>query len=206
MISVLVATRGRPKKLENLIRSIDVPAEIIIVPTYDTDVTASIRNDKRVAVLEMDRGHSVVAAYNHAASGSKYDLLSTSDDVEYCPGSIGEAKRELNESFDNDGIIGFNTINMDSNEDAFMLIGRKFFTTRMKGVLWHPEYLHFYVDTELGDYARSIGRFKFCKTATMINHHPSSGEAADETHKLNRTEKCNHDFSIYQRRKTEIFR
>ena len=200
MISVIVPTRSRPEKLERMVSSLDIECEVLIVPTFKTDVTNKVISDSRVHIVEMDQAHTVVQAFNLMAEQAKYDIVTASDDLEFMPNSLMQAKHELYDKFNGCGVVGFSTVNMQSNDDAFVIVGQSFFNIHLNKVLWHPEYLHFYGDTELGRKAKKLGLFKLSDTALIINHHPSSGERADETHNHNRTEKLAHDEQVYRRR------
>jgi GT2 family glycosyltransferase len=91
----------------------------------------------------------------------------------------------------------------DKSQYSYMLVGKKFFDQRLGRKLFYPEYRHFFADTELGEYAKSIGRFMFCEEAQITHYHPSTGAQADATHTEGRCEKWEHDHYLYLKRKSE---
>ena len=49
-----------------------------------------------------------------------------------------------------------------------------------------PDYWHFYADTELGLFAKEIGRYKYCEGAKISMEHPNTGAPKDATWKASR--------------------
>lgn len=199
MISVLIPTKGRPEKLARCIASIDANCEILILAHSQSDVPLSVSQDSRVIIF-FDSNMMPVEACNYLASMAEGHLLPTGDDVEYLPNALQIAEFELDSMFGGCGVIGMSVINMDCNDDAFMLVGRSFYNDVLGEELFHKEYQHFYADTELGRLAKKLNRFIPCKEAQMINYHPSSGCKADATHSEGRLEKIEHDRKIYEAR------
>jgi hypothetical protein len=191
MISVTIATKGRPDKLARCVNSINACCEILILATAPGDVSQQTRDDERVTVY-YDSSLSPVAAQNFLASKAKYNIMPTSDHTEYMFDSITEARKMLYSEFDGYGVVGFNVVNLKANDDAFVLVGREWYE---KHGLYCPEYQHFYADTELGDTAKKMMRFAFCEDA-VINSHVEH----DETHNYRRSEKLAHDEQVYRSR------
>ena len=195
MVSVLIPTKGRPEKLARCVNSINACCEILILATSPNDIAQQTLDDERVTIY-YDAKLSVIQAQNFLASKAKYNLMPTSDHVEYMFDSITEARKMLYSEFDGYGVVGFNVVNMRANNDAFVLVGREWYEKRG---LFNPEYQHFYADTELGDYAKALGKFKVCELARMKNYHPSCGVEADATHNEKRSEKLEHDRLVYEK-------
>jgi hypothetical protein len=208
-LTITIPTTGRPEKLLACLKSIDYDAKVWIGAMDSEDIPSDI--PAWIAV------RSTVRFTIDAPVGVQIDLAETSepgshilpisDDIVFEPGAIQTALNALNFHFpDSDGVIGFNIKNMtekDKSPYAFMLVGSKFFNERLNRVLFYPQYRHFFADTELGEYADSIGRFKFCEQAMLTHYHPSTGAPADATHIRNRGEKWEHDHMIYQHRKKQ---
>lgn len=201
MVSILIPTKGRPEKLERCIRSIDVYCEILVLATAESDITPFIDQDSRVQVFfDFDKKLSVVACQNELADRARFNLLPLSDDIEFDKGSIQKAIDAIDEKFDGDGVVAFHVRNMQCNDDAFLLVGKKFYEETLKRELFHSGYKHFYADTELGKIAKHAKKFFHCNEATMINYHPNAGFQEDATHQDRRGEKIIHDEELYRRR------
>jgi hypothetical protein len=191
MISVTIATKGRPDKLARCVNSINACCEILILATSLNDISQQTLDDERVTIY-YDSTLTPVAAQNFLASKAKYNIMPASDHVEYHPNSITEARKLLYEEFDGYGVVGFNVTNVDANDDAFVLVGREWYD---RHGLYCPEYQHFYADTELGDIAKNMVRFAFCEDAIIESY-----VEHDATHNHKRAEKLAHDEQVYRNR------
>jgi len=208
IVTVTIATKGRQAKLAACLRSIDYPmAGVLIGAASMEDIPAAVFTSIRIpVVVDITSGHPV-AVQNHVAKQAlpETHILPISDDIIFEPGAIQAAVNELHTVFpDTDGVIGFDIRNMSQKDKcpyAYMLIGNKFFTERLRRTLFHAEYHHFYADMELGEHANKLGRFRTCPTAGLIHFHPSAGYLADKTHCEGRQEKWSHDHKIYMDRK-----
>jgi hypothetical protein len=170
---------------------------VLVLATKQDDVYSAPRG-----VFHFNAEMTIIQAQNYLASLADEDshLCPTCDDVQYIGDAIITAENMLMDKFDGDGVIGFNVINMRCNDDAFMLIGRKFYKNTLGRRLFNPEYWHFYADTELGALAKSLGKFSICDDANMINYHPVAGYPEDATHTDGRREKLDHDRRVYDSR------
>ena len=62
-------------------------------------------------------------------------------------------------------------------------LGAKFFDRYPKKQAFNPNYVSFYADTDIGDYAKKLGLFHFGTDCGIIHHHPiAKNEVADSTH------------------------
>jgi hypothetical protein len=200
-LTVMIVTKGRRDKIKKCVESIDYPCKISIVADSFSDVPESVMVKKNVTTY-VDKKMTPVAGQNMLASLSSGHLLPTSDDVEYLPGSIASAINTLKTKFRFFGVVGFNQVNIpDGSKYAFTLIGRPYYS---KFGLYHPDYMHFYADTELGETAIRGGYFIWDENAKLIHHHPAITGVVDETHKNKRGEKLSHDSGLYQRRVEEL--
>jgi hypothetical protein len=72
-------------------------------------------------------------------------------------------------------------------EYCFWTIGREFYELFQNGEVFCPQYWHFSVDTELGEAAVALGRFKMDHGIKVSIHHPNARNAdRDETHSASR--------------------
>ena len=207
LVTVTIASTGRKERLSDCIRSIDYDNVRVRVGVREG---ADIPTDIQMTFSALFTNDFPVAVQNDLASSieERSHVLAIADDIIFEPGAIQEAVDTLNDAFpDGDGIIGLNITNMRNDQKcpyAFMLVGSKFFNERLARVLFFPGYRHFFADMELGEYAESLGRFRFCSEARVIHFHPSTGAPADRTHTEGRQGKWEHDNELYLERKTRI--
>lgn len=204
-LTLTIPSTGRPERLCDCLRSIDIEADVRVGAVCGDDLPSDIptRIAERISFeFSID---TPVIIQNVLAGKSRGHVLPISDDIVFDKGAIQTALDALDLHFpDSDGVVGFNIKNMtekDKSPYAFMLIGETFFNERLGRVLFYTGYKHFFADTELGEYADSVGKFKFCAEAMLTHFHPSTGTPADATHTKNRGEKWQHDHRLYQDRK-----
>ncbi len=98
-------------------------------------------------------------------------------------------KLMMNRWPDTDGVVGLhqkNIANMNGwCQSAMGVVGRKFADRFPDRKIFCPVYQRFHFDSELGQYARSVGRFEYCLEASLWHHHPVyETNEMDETHRL----------------------
>lgn len=187
--TVLIPTKGRPAKLLRCIQSIPAHIDIAIHATAAADIPTTDRP------LSVSFGcESVVQSFNLLAARVQGAVLPACDDVEFLPGCVESLIGEIQTRSEN-AVVGAHVINRKHNEDAFVLVGRQIIEER--GYLFYPEFRHFFIDFELGRYARATGRFIFCSAAQLRHHHPEVSGEYDDTHRHRRMEKWRHDKAIW---------
>lgn len=92
---------------------------------------------------------------------------------------------------DLDGCVGLSVSNMPPlpgvREYCFLAIGSKFLDRFPMRVAYCPDYYHFFADTELGEYAKSIDKFHYAEEAELYTYHPNANNAGrDSTHRASR--------------------
>ena len=202
MMTVMIPTKNRPDKLAVCLRSIPDWVAVSIVATKSDDLPIEAKNKKRVhtsVLIAPDM--TVPKAFNHMASTSMGDVIMSSDDVEYEEDAFDIVQASFC-TYGHDIVFGMHVINMECNEDAFQCVGVTFKFEHAP--LYCEEYHHFYIDTEVGDKAKALGKFIYLKQARLKNFHPSSGYPADETHTHLRLEKLSHDTRVYEERKLHM--
>ena len=116
------------------------------------------------------------------------------DSCEWTADCAGIIARAFEEHFpDTDGCAGLHMTDPDRPhrencfEFCFMAIGRKFWERFPDDLCICPLYQHFWTDTELGLFARSLGKFQWLKKATVLHPIPKTATLGrDETHKAGR--------------------
>jgi glycosyltransferase involved in cell wall biosynthesis len=113
------------------------------------------------------------------------------DDIEFKPDCLITCLKEFTTRFpDTDGLMGLNQENISSDKDGFSrnamgIIGRKFAERYPDRQCFCPDYISFHADAELGNFARSLGKFHFAANANIIHYHPVyHKDQLDETHSV----------------------
>lgn len=190
MISVLIPTKGRAQSLQRCIKSIDVPARVIVTAHSLSDIAEV----KGIDVFQVDSSLSVIGAQIASFSKAEGDVIVCCDDVEFMPGAISKAQSLLG-----NGVVGFNQINVPGGSPyAFMLISEAYH--KEFGFL-HSGYKHFYADTEYGELVQERGRFIFGADCHVKHYHPCVTKVEDATHLCGRDYKLEHDSKLYALRK-----
>lgn len=217
-IDIAIPTWHRPEKLTMCVNSILKGSyEDVIIHILWTDKNEMFRyakkfgGEKRIILQETDYS-KVSTCWNNFVAQSKAEyVLFLCDDTALNRDCLTNAVRAMQTRFpDGDGVIGLNVTNYPSNwpeaitQYGFRLVGKKFHRRFPKGQAYCPEYYRFYVDTEMGEYAKYIGKFFFCGDARMQHFHPNApGGTIDETHYANRGERQKWDIEIWNARQAK---
>lgn len=165
-ITCLIPTRGeRNEGLERAIVSIPQGVKVITLVNMD----------------------GWIPAVNAACVGLETPMLLAGDDMIFHKGAVCVAAHELYTNFpDGDGVIGFNQANLpEFCKGGFTLMGDKFLRRFPEGPFC-PDYLHYFADMELWQYAESIGRGVYCEAALVDHYHFSVTGNVDSTARVSR--------------------
>ena len=204
-VRVIIPTKNRKNKLAKAVSSIDSRVELIVEGSNeDLDIDRSLISREFVYNEDKseERDMSFVPAINRNCIKGKHIIVS-SDDIYYEEDAIEIAYKELIDRFpDTDGVIGINNYNLGSqgHEGAVTLVGDKFLERFPNRDLFCPEYLHFYVDTELTLLAKKLNRFYFCIESRVYHDHPSITGNYDSTHHYKRSERHTRDGEVWKQR------
>lgn len=106
------------------------------------------------------------------------------DDTELYPDTLINIEKHFVEKFpDTDGVVTFNQVNIDGSDSAMGCIGRKFAARYTNKQCFCPDYVSFYADSELGDYAKKLNKFHFGEDCRINHYHPGFYKNADEAHR-----------------------
>lgn len=158
----------------------------IIIPTVDRKESLQKLRDSidkfcpgtKVTVFKDAQAKGVNLALNTLYRTSESDIvIFLADDTEVTSNIVKICKKEMHKRFpDMDGMLGLNQTNLPEKENchefSFPVLGRAFIDRFPNRNVFCPFYGHYYGDTELGLYAKSIGKFHFCKEAEIIHYHP----------------------------------
>jgi hypothetical protein len=174
-VHVVIPTWQRPAKLarclDSLERQTHPDVRIVWIEDHDREFAIGIWNRVAPTITE--------GAFCYLC-----------DDVEMEPGCLEAACAALVSRWpDTDGVVGLHQVGIQGKEgtaqSAMGLIGAKFLDRFPGRVPFCPEYRRFHFDSELGLYARTVGRFHFAEEARLIHYHPAHypGEK-DATHEV----------------------
>lgn len=176
IVDIVIPTWQRPEKLARCLASIQRQ-------TYP-----AIRVH---AVEDTDRLFAFGVWNRFLASWAEGDLfVYLCDDTELDPGCIAAAVDEFELRWpDTDGVVGFHQSNIAGQSgwcrSAMGMVGRAFAERYPDRQVFCPDYGRFHADSEMGAYARILGRFTYCEAASLVHYHPAHCKAEmDETHRV----------------------
>jgi len=202
-IALLIPTLDRPKELNRLSTSIekamtwlavDELVQVFISREVAPRPLPVIVNELVANAMEIESLDGVVILADHLVLGC------------LC---LREVFTFFGDNIDTDIMGGLNIANLPFNpnisEFCFPVIGRKFIERFPEYQVFCPEYHHFCADTELGIFAKRIGKFKFLRDARVETYHPNVGNAPkDNTYWASR-KNSQEDQRIFTARKTAGF-
>lgn len=191
MISVLIPTKGRPKKLQRCLDSIPSHIHVAIHATSNGDIPEKNHPNTSITIGP----ENIVQSFNLLAYRTATPfVLPATDDVKFSTGYFDHLQT-FADSNPEALIIGSHVTNRKHNNDTFMLVSRVAINER--GFLFDPRFEHFFVDSELGLWAKQRSSFQFCKDATLEHFHPEISGEFDATHNHRRMDKWRHDKAIW---------
>lgn len=215
-IDIAIPTLNRRDKLMACVSSIEMAylpgVQVYVLPSSqeEVDMYADLYRRKGWVKVEQTDYSKVSTCWNNFVRDSVADaVLFLCDDTTLDSDCLLNASACLRSHYpDLDGVVGLNVTNYPPTwpeaitQYGFRLVGNKFHERFPKGQAYCPEYYRFYVDTEMGEFAKAVGKFTFCQSATMQHWHPDSPGSgkADSTHYANRGEKQKWDNEIWAER------
>lgn len=190
MIAVLIATKGRPAKLNRCLASIPAHIHVAIHATSRDDVQTDRLNTSVTVGPE-----NIVEAFNLlAARTTESHVLPVPDDVRFPESFFANLETWIanNSAF---MVIGCPVTNLKHHDAAVTLVSRQAVTER--GFLFDPRFLHFFIDNEIGDWAKQRRLFSVCPKATLEHFHPEVSGEYDATHRHRRMDKWRHDKAVW---------
>jgi glycosyltransferase involved in cell wall biosynthesis len=188
VISVLLATTGRPQMAADALRNIADTTrghKIEIVVAADVDPVAASPLPRHCTLVydyrpEL-RGSS--KAWNDALKLSTGDpVVLTADDVVFHPGWIEAALEALEQFPGGWGFVGLNDGHWGADLSTHYLMSRRLITEVFGGVVAWECYLHSFQDREANARAQAAGRYVWCGQARITHRHWLWGERVqDET-------------------------
>jgi glycosyltransferase involved in cell wall biosynthesis len=220
-IAIVIPTFNRQKKLFRLLKSIEeneYPYKTVFIMAdnkdYSTvDFVMKFDWNMKLCTGVSDDQKFVSGIWNYWFEKyyQMYDAaLLLVDDVELYPNTIEEAVRGFKNTYgeSTDGVIGLAQECPGHSEYTYkpygqVLIGRDFIERykKVNNQVWCPDYLHFYPDQEMYEYASSLGKFKLAETAVLKHYHPAFiFSEMDKTHPIVRGDILKKDRDTFARR------
>jgi hypothetical protein len=141
-----------------------------------------------VAFELLESQHRAFGVWNrHLREHPESSMMYVCDDIEIQPNCLRVVLEKLEATTDR--VIGLHQVNFTGRKEsgfsrsAMGVIGRRFADRFPDRQCFCPDYTSFHADSELGKYARKVGRFLFMGDAQIVHHHPNlEPREIDETH------------------------
>jgi glycosyltransferase involved in cell wall biosynthesis len=177
MISVLLATMGRPEMAEACAVSIRATSgfnDVEIVAAVD----GPIEDVRRLQDLDCVISHYGLGArgssraWNDALALATGDpIVLAADDLEFEPGWLDAALETLAQFEDGWGLVGFNDGHWGPELSTHYLMSRRFIVEVLGGVVAWDCYHHSFNDREANARAVAAGRYAWCENARVYHRH-----------------------------------
>jgi len=177
MINILISTYNRKESLvrtvDSILRSDYKNIHIYIIVDGNGELQLNFP-DMPIAIFRNEKRMDFVFSMNRLLKEmtDAEAILYASDDLEFPPHGISKAMATLKEHFpDGDGLIGIKQ-SCAGIDSAFGLVGRKFIERFPNRQIFCPDYIHYVSDREIGQFAKSINKFYFCKDVILKHNRP----------------------------------
>jgi glycosyltransferase involved in cell wall biosynthesis len=176
MISILLATMGRPEQAEAFVKGVRATTQghdVEIVVAVDGPGEHAIRLSELGCVVDHStepRGSS--RAWNDALRHAKGDpLVLAADDLDWQPGWLDAALECLQGFPGGWGLVGFNDGHWGPELSTHYLMSRRFVVDVLGGVVAWEAYRHSFNDREANARAQAVGRYAWCENARVLHRH-----------------------------------
>lgn len=197
-MTVIIASKARHAKLLRCLRSIPLSIPVAIHATCIEDIPIDgiqqLRGLENSGISLTLGTETIVQSFNFLADRVSGDVLPVPDDVEFEPGYFDVLAKAL-EQHPEIGVFGTHVTNREHNNDAVTLVRRAVIVDR--GFLFDPRLEHFFIDFEIGWWAKKRNLFMFCAEACLKHHHPGVSGEYDTTHSHRRMDKWHHDKAVW---------
>ena len=208
IFDLVIPTYKRKDKLIRCLKSIPKAKNLTIWLYFDNQdfdtYEALIKTDFRFYSVIPNLKYQAFGCWNrHLLTYFGADvMIYLCDDTEWYPDLFDNLQKHFEEKFpDTDGVVTFKQANLKGSDSAMGAIGRKFAERYPNKQCFNPNYVSFYADSDIGDYAKKLGKFYYAEDCKIIHYHPVTGVEADETHKIIRGHDKTVDIKINKIRK-----
>lgn len=186
MISILLATMGRPEKMEAFVqgvRATTVGHDVEIIAAVDGPGEHALALSELGCVVDHStelRGSS--RAWNDALRHARGDpVVLAADDLEWQPGWLDAALGCLAGFPGGWGFVGFNDGHWGPELSTHYLMSRRFVVEVLGGVVAWPCYRHSFNDREANARAQAAGRYAWCENARVYHRHWIFGDRPQDS-------------------------
>lgn len=191
MISILLATTGRPDMAQAMVESLSATTQdhdVELVAAVDNDeetvrrIEAVSRHDRLDVFIDHSRDYRGCSrAWNAALALSKGDcVVLAADDLAWQPGWLDAALATLAEFPDEWGMVGFNDGHWGAELSTHYLMSRRFVIEVLGGVVAWEAYTHSFNDVEANERAKRAGRYAWCEGAHVRHNHWLFGDRTQD--------------------------
>lgn len=221
--NIVIPTYHRIKKLERCINSIRKQTyqnyEITVICDNNDKETYEFMGNKYCIYQKMSsflmKKHLYVAGCWNWFTKNYFEYIKDNmiwlcDDTAMYPDCLEQLNKFINNNFENkDYVVGLKQIvpgcpRAESMVYGQVVLGKEYIARFPNYQVCAPCFTFWYQDQENYLYARSLGKFKFCKTALINHYHPCYiKEEIDTTHKLSRGDIQQKDKQIFEERQKQ---
>jgi GT2 family glycosyltransferase len=208
VISVLLATAGRPEMAEAFAHSLRDTTT-----GHDVELVAAVDGDhETVDRLNAVDGVSLIVDYHPAHRGcsnawnaalalsSGDEVVLAADDLTFEPGWLDAALATLAEFPNGWGFVGFNDGHWGAELSTHYLMSRRFVIEVLGGVIAWPCYSHSFNDVEASERAKRAGRYAWCADAHVHHNHWLWGERPQDDTDTRSLPGHGHSMQTYEQR------
>lgn len=213
MISVFVATSGRPEMFKNMLQSLRETSfgyDVEIVAAIDEDLDAleiAHKFDVDVNYSAFKRG--ALEAWNIALTQCQGDILiPTGDDQVFHKNWLKYALESHHAILDDYGVVGMNDLAYNGNTQVatMWMFDRQYCKEHMGGIFAPPVYKYYCVDLEWNEKAKQLGKFYWDDRSKVEHLHSAHGKRPVDAVDLSKDESwMERDNWVYEQRKSVGF-
>lgn len=175
-VTVVIPSIGRPEQLKNclaqLLRTAPDIEIIAVIPPSDLASRKVVEDFVTIEIVDQDEDGMAIGAWNKGAAHATGDFLVTgADDVWFEQGWLEEALEGML-FLRGYGMVGLNCLDgYETNLSTHFMVSRAYAVNEWGGVLFFPQYAHFYPDIEANERAKRDECFLWAKNAIVEHKH-----------------------------------
>jgi len=213
MISVIVASAGRPEMFRNMLISLRATTthydlEIVTVIDENTE-TATIASEFDVDVVDFKiERRGALWAWNRALQLSDGDIIiPAGDDQVFHDGWLDYALESHAGKLRDYGVVGMNDLAYDGNTQlaTMLLFDRKYCKEQMGGVFAPPVYKYYNVDSEWNAKAKILDKFYWDERSIVEHLHSAHNKRPVDGLDNEKSDWTNSDNATFEHRKANGF-
>ena len=213
MISVFVATSGRPEMFRNMLKSLRETTrgfDVEVVAVIDADVKSYLwAAEYEVDVVDYSpKRRGALRAWNRAFElCSGYLYVPAGDDQIFHEDWLKYALESFHDRLMNYGVLGMNDLAYNGNTQVatMWLFDKKWCKDHMGGVFAPPPYVYYCVDLEWWEKARALGHYYWEERSIVEHLHSAHGKRPVDELDLEKQGWMEEDNRTFEQRKAQGF-